>query len=556
MIVLVHGKAVPEQQCIPQCPASASPCVLAPFPVKWPAVRSIESRILDFCWSQNPDIALEAGFIPVTSWEKMDHGEASEQAEQLLDEAESSGLSTHEKLAARYHLACAMYTSGVPAISRLNHMTGPAARLSWSSHSWPAAADNACESYVESLREFPSYCIAVVSAISDQGAAHACRSVLEAFIAQVAAITDSGDGPGMLLLPLQKARASGEAVRMPPAEVIDNALAGLEMLRGAASRALSSAHGSSPLAVVRDGGVRYSRAIYFGTSLPLKVDAIEALGRRLLEESERPFRQLLTAGGVGTRAVPKSADLFRRFRSTYEELYRRLPAVTGALPKMECEVVPMPPANAAVGPPAFYGPSSVRSNRKGSLYVNTEEPSATRSWEVLPLAMHEGVPGHHLQLALLDENDQVGPLNRWLPVNAFTEGWAVYAETLGAAMGLEASPEDELGLLSHQRWRAARLVVEAGLHRHGWSIAEATAFIVRNSSQDEAAARREVVRYLAWPGQALGYAVGSQAIAHWVRQRLENGESLKTAHQELLGMGSIPLALLVPPAEVDELLQS
>jgi len=90
---------------------------------------------------------------------------------------------------------------------------------------------------------------AVVSAISDQGATHACRSVLEAFIAQVAAITDSGDGPGMLLLPLQKARASGEAVRMPPSEVIDNALAGLEMLRGAASRALSSAHGSSPLAV-------------------------------------------------------------------------------------------------------------------------------------------------------------------------------------------------------------------------------------------------------------------------------------------------------------------
>jgi uncharacterized protein (DUF885 family) len=215
----------------------------------------------------------------------------------------------------------------------------------------------------------------------------------------------------------------------------------------------------------------------------------------------------------------------------------------------------MPPANAAVGPPAYYGPSSSRNNRKGALYVNTEEPSATKSWEILPLAMHEGVPGHHLQLALLDENEQVGALNRWLSVNAFTEGWAVYAETLAPAMQVGTSPEEEFGLLSHQRWRAARLVVEAGLHVHGWSVAEATAFVVKNSSQDETAARREVVRYLAWPGQALGYAVGSQAISRWVKKRRESGESLKSAHGELLGMGSIPLSVLVPQAGVEDFLQ-
>jgi uncharacterized protein (DUF885 family) len=518
-------------------------------------MRAIESKIFDFCWRQNPDIALEAGFIPPSLWEKVGRAGASEEAEQLLDEAEQSELGPHEKLAARYQLTCAAYTSEMPAISLLNHMTGPAARLSWASHSWPVAADKAGEGYVESLREFPSYCSAVIKAISAQGAPYACRSVLEAFIGQVAAIIDSGSGPEMLLLPLEDARTSSEAVRLPSADVVENVLSSLQRLKHAAGGALGSAHASSPLSRVPDGGLRYSRAIYFGTSLQVNPDSIQSLGTRLLEKSERRFRELLAAGGFGSQALPRSAELFQRFRSTYEELHRRLPAVVSALPKMECEVVPMPPANAAVGPPAYYGPSSLRNKRKGSLYVNTEEPSATRGWEILPLSMHEGVPGHHLQLALLDENEQIGHLNRWLSVNAFTEGWAVYAETLGTAMGLAISPEEEFGLLSHQRWRAARLVVEIGLHVHGWSVAEATAFIVRNSAQDETAARREVVRYLAWPGQALGYAVGSQAISHWVRKRRESGESLKSAHQELLGMGSIPLSVLVPQIEVDDFLQ-
>lgn len=518
-------------------------------------MRAIESRILGFCWEQNPDMALETGFIPSSLWERVSRETGAGEAEQLLAEAEQSELAPDEKLAARYHLGCAAYLSEMPAISRLNHMTGPAARLSWACHSWPTAADPAGERYVESLREFPSYCSALIRSIGDQGASYACRSVLEAFIGQVAAITDTGIGPDMLLLPLQEARASGRAVRLPSAEVAGEVLSGLQRLRDAAAAALGSAHATSPLARVPDGGLRYAHAIRFGTSLPASPGSIQALGLRLLEKTEHRYRELLAAGAAGTQVRPGSAELFRSFEATYEELRRRLPAIVSSLPKMGCEVVPMPPANAAAGPPAYYGPSSSQNNRKGALYVNTEEPSTTRSWEILPLSMHEGVPGHHLQLALLDENEQVGPLNRWLPVNAFTEGWAVYAETLAAAMGLDTSPEQEFGLLSHQRWRAARLVVEAGLHVHGWSVAEATAFVTRNSSQDQTAARHEVVRYLAWPGQALGYAVGSQAISRWVEQRRERGESLKSAHAELLGMGSVPLSVLAPLTGAEDILR-
>jgi uncharacterized protein (DUF885 family) len=508
---------------------------------------ALESRIMNFCWSQNPDLALEAGFIPSSLWEDLGRNGISEEAEQLLAEVEQSDLSLQQKLSARYHLACASLAADRNAISLLNHMTGPAARLAWAASSWPIASDESGRMYTEGLREFPSYCSAVLNAIQAQGESHACRSVLEAFIEQATAIVDAnGNGRQMLLLPLAKARASSESIQLPSADVIDDVLSGLQKLTDAARKALPSAHWSSPLARLPEGSSRYARAIYFGTSLPASFESIQILGYRLLGRSEHRFRELRTAQTFKIDDRLEIGELFSRFLTTYGELHRRLPAVVRSLPVMECEVVPMPRANAAVGPPAYYGPSSMRNNRKGALYVNMEEPSVTRSWEILPLAMHEGVPGHHLQLALLDENEQIGVLNRWLSVNAFTEGWAVYAETLGSAIDLDVTPQEEFGLLAHQRWRAARLVVEIGLHVHGWSVAEATAFIARHSFQNETAARREVVRYLSWPGQALGYAVGSEAIASWVRDRQSHGVPLNSAHQELLEMGSVPLSILVP----------
>ena len=519
-------------------------------------MRTLEARILDFCWAQNPDVALEAGFIPSSIWEDVGRSGASEEAGQLLAEVGRSDLTPQQKLSASYHLTCASHSADRHAISLLNHMTGPAARLGWVTDSWPMASDEGGARYVESLREFPAYCSAVLKVISEQGTSYACRSVLQAFIEQVTAIVDA-DGRNMLLLPLTVARASGEAVKLPSADVLDQVLSGLQKLKDAARNALPAAHESSPLARLPEGSTRYAQAAYFGTSLQLSPDSIQNLGTRLLAKSDPRFRELLRSAAVKVDDRLPSGELIGRFVATYGELHSRLPAIVHSLPVMECEVVPMPEAHAAVGPPAFYGPSSRRNNRKGALYVNIEEPSVTRAWEILPLSIHEGVPGHHLQLALLDENEQIGALNRWLPVNACTEGWAVYSETLGPAMGVEITPQEEFGLLAHQRWRAARLVVETGLHVHGWSVAEATAFVVAHTLQDEAAARREVVRYLAWPGQALGYAVGAGAIAHWVNERERHGASLRSAHQELLDMGTIPLSILVPrQADMDEFIQS
>jgi len=510
-------------------------------------MSTLEHRILDFCWRQDPDLAIEAGFIPRPLWESIAPKGIVEEAQQLLTEVERSSMNLYEKRSARYHLTCAAYSASKPSISLLNHMTGPAARLAWTARSWPMLSDKDGEAYIERLREFPSYCSALVKSISDQGTLHTCSSVLEAFIDQISALDDSDDhGRNLLLLPLIEARASGEAVRLPSAAVVDKVLSSLHKLMDVARYALRSTHWASPLSRLPGGKERYANAIYFGTSLHLNYNAIQELGARLLERSERRFRELLQSEASMIDYCPEIDELLSRFEATYNELYSRLSAVISSVPIMTCEVVPMPKANASVGPPAYYGPSSARNNRKGSLYVNIEKPLTTRIWETLPLSMHEGVPGHHLQLGLLDENEQIGELNRLLSVNAFTEGWAVYAETLSSNMGLEVTALDEFGLLAHKRWRASRLMVEIGLHVHGWSVAEATSFITRNTAQNEMAAKREVVRYLSWPGQALGYAVGSEAIDRWVNERTQCGESLKKSHQDLLGLGSIPLSVLIP----------
>jgi uncharacterized protein (DUF885 family) len=326
--------------------------------------------------------------------------------------------------------------------------------------------------------------------------------------------------------------------------MLDNLIVGLLDLRGRAVAAMPSAYWSSPLPHVPSGTDRYAEAVYRGTSRSMSGEELEALGREMLGRSQRRFEELLFGGLVSQEPMVSGGYYLDRATEANERLGAALPAVCRDLPEMPCIVVPMPEAHAAVGPPAFYGPSSRRNGRPGSLFISTAEPVITREWEVLPLAMHEGVPGHHLQIALLDENESIPEVLRLLSVNAFTEGWAVYAERLAGELGLDVGPVDEFGLIAHQRWRAARLVTDVGLHLRGWTVDEAVRFMATNTAQDERAVRREVIRYLAWPGQALGYAVGAETIAGWVAARRAEGRDLPDAHADLLRLGSVPLSAL------------
>lgn len=512
---------------------------------------AMTSRVIDFVWGREPDLALEVGRLPPVLWEDLSRParqNACAEAEVLIDRLETQPSKPDDAFpTARYHLVSVAASAASPDLGVLNHMTGPAARLSWSARSWPAAADPDCSIYIERLKAFPGYCSTLLNMISEIDLPHTrgSRPVLEAFVDQVDALGAAHrSGADPLLRPVAAARTNGNHV-VCPAGLPEEVLEGLSRLRRAARAAMPSAWAASPWPHIDDGEKRYAQAIYRNTSLSCTTRELEDLGRQLLALSESRFRQLLEDVRV-IRSSPKTGgQILEEFHITAAGLVARLPAITRVQPRMDFEVVPMPAAHAQVGPPAYYGPSSLSNFRKGVLYVNTREPVATRGWEVLPLAMHEGVPGHHLQLALVDENDTIEDLQRLLPVNGFVEGWAVYAETLAPAMGLELTPLEEFGLLAHQRWRAARLVVDVGLHRRGWNVGQAVEFMAAQTLQDPKVVRREIVRYLAWPGQALGYAVGAKVIASWVESRLRAGLDLIEAHSEVLGRGSLPLTVLV-----------
>lgn len=506
-------------------------------------------QIVDLAWRQAPDAAIEAGMLPPTLWEDVSGAERqavqgkcaalAASLEQLRGESDNTLID-----AALYHLRCIATDTDSPVPGMLNHMTGPVARLTWAAQAWPSSLDSDSSVYLERLRQFAPFCQAVVGAPAPAGSVS--LPVLSAFVRQVdAAIAENRGESAPLLAPMAEAgagatAADSRAAREALASVIDSLL----LLREHAVALQGSAVDGSPLAGSPDGAARYQAAIEQGTSLSLGYRQVEEIGRRLLDTTEARFAELAADPRVSVGRALEPDQALDRFDSVYQILNAALDRVIVKRPVMGCEVRALPAAHGEVGPPAYYGPSSKLNNRLGTLWVNTSPQADTREWEVLPLAMHEGVPGHHLQIALLDEAEDLPALLRLLPVNAFTEGWAVYSETLAATMNIEVGPAEEFGLLAHQRWRAGRLLVDVGLHAHGWSVAKATDVLATITRQDPHAVEREVVRYLAWPGQALGYAMGAEAIRRWVDRQLDAGSDLASTHSRLLSLGSVPLSVL------------
>ncbi len=513
-------------------------------------VAAYSRNILESVWSVTPDAAIEAGRLPPVLWEDPTQGgrEAVRDRIELLlkdlDQFDSDSASADLRAAMRFHLLSAASLVTSRDISELNHMTGPVARLSWASRSWPQREDPRFDSYVERLRAFPAYVSDLVREI--RAASETVRGsapVLHAFVSQVDTLfATRASGPDPLLHGMTAAREQGNSVAGMSPEVVERVYQALAELRSVAVAELVTAVPAAPWAFAPSGQDRYREAIFRGTSVPLSPERLEAIGLELLRATETEFTAL--AGRDFARELIPGDEIMRRFADAHELLTSASRVLVERWPMAQCQVEPMPETNASTGPPAFYGPSSYRNGRPGSLFVNAMLPTSTRLSEVLPLAMHEGVPGHHLQIALLDENDAVPEVLRLLPVNAFTEGWAVYAETLHTEMGLELSELDRLGLLMHQRWRAARLVTDVGLHVRGWSVEQAVEFMARHTLQDVGQVRKEVVRYLAWPGQALGYAVGARAIANHIREMAGSGATLAAAHTALLDRGSLPLTAL------------
>lgn len=224
-----------------------------------------------------------------------------------------------------------------------------------------------------------------------------------------------------------------------------------------------------------------------------------------------------------------------------------MPRLFGRLPRQPYTVLAIPAAQAPGNTTAYYERGSLAAGQPGIYRVNTTQLDQRPLWELPALGVHEAVPGHHQQIALQQELD-IHPLRaNGTFFTAFSEGWGLYSERLGIEMGLYDTPAKEMGRLSYEMWRAARLVVDTGIHSKGWSKQEAVDFMLINTALSPANIDAEVNRYITWPGQALAYKIGELKIRELrllAEQALGTQFDLRAFHDAVLENGAVPLDVL------------
>jgi uncharacterized protein (DUF885 family) len=246
------------------------------------------------------------------------------------------------------------------------------------------------------------------------------------------------------------------------------------------------------------------------------------------------------------------------FAKTPEELMRvvalqakvidgKMPGIIGRVARLPYGLREIPAEIAPSQTTAYYNPGSPEAGIAGTYYVNTSKLDQRPLWEVPVLTIHEAVPGHHQQIALQQELELPEFRKYATSFTAFIEGWGLYSERLGIEMGVYDTPEKELGRLSYDMWRAARLVVDTGMHAKGWTRERAVQFMKDNTALTDANIDAEVNRYISWPAQALAYKIGQLKILE-LRQRAERELGakfdLRGFHDAVLGQGAVPLELL------------
>jgi len=240
-------------------------------------------------------------------------------------------------------------------------------------------------------------------------------------------------------------------------------------------------------------------------------------------------------------------DLLTGYRKILDNMDAKLPGLFGKLPQTGYDLKEMEAYRAEAAPAAYYYPSPSNGSRPGYFYINTYQLDSRPTFTMTALALHEAVPGHHLQFALASELENVPWFRTKLRVTAYEEGWGLYSEYLGYESGMYDDPLQKIGALSFEMWRACRLVVDVGIHYKGWSREEALAFLKENAPLSELDMNSEIDRYISWPGQALAYKIGEIRIKELrarAERELQQKFDIKAFHDVVLEYGSIPLDLL------------
>ena len=248
-------------------------------------------------------------------------------------------------------------------------------------------------------------------------------------------------------------------------------------------------------------------------------------------------------------------ELLQAYRAMSKEIDAYMPTLFNKLPRAPYGVIPIPMESAPFTTTAYYNAPSA--GRPGYYYANLYMPEVRPKYEIPVLSVHEAVPGHHHQISLAQEMDNVPNFRKYLSITAFVEGWGLYSEQLGESMGIYDDPYDKFGQLTYDMWRAVRLVVDTGMHYKGWSREDAVNLFLENTAKTEQDINNEVDRYIAWPGQALAYKIGQLKIMELrdkSKEALGDDFDIKDFHDHILSFGSIPLNIL--EEKVDEFIEA
>jgi uncharacterized protein (DUF885 family) len=312
-----------------------------------------------------------------------------------------------------------------------------------------------------------------------------------------------------------------------------------------------------------NGEALYRTQLRAWTSLDLDPAELHRIGLEELESIEAERREISRSLGLGEDtmaaratlesspgAIPESAgELLDRARGQIERALALSPQYFGRLPRGSVEVRAVEPFKEADSPAAFYFPPAVDGSRGGVYYVNTYDLPSRSFMSLASTSFHEAVPGHHFQIALQTEMTDLSAFRRMgarMAGMAYVEGWGLYSERLADEMGLYLNPTERFGMLDGQSWRAARLVVDTGIHAFRWSQERSISTLL-SAGLSETNALIETDRYICLPAQALTYKVGQREIERLraeVARRLGPAFDLSAFHDAVLGHGTLPLATL------------
>lgn len=309
-----------------------------------------------------------------------------------------------------------------------------------------------------------------------------------------------------------------------------------------------------------DGAAFYQNRVEYYTTLPMTAEQVHQLGlqevARIRSEMEQVIKDVGFKGSFADflmflrtdpQFYPKNADeLLKEAAFIAKKADAMLPKYFGKLPRTPYGIAPVPAEIAPKYTTGRYSGSN-RDDEPGYYWVNTYALDKRPLYELEALTLHEAVPGHHLQISLNKELTDLPNFRRYSYISAFGEGWGLYSEYLGLEAGFYQDPYSNFGRLTYEMWRAARLVVDTGMHAKGWSRQQAIDFMAGNTALSMHNVTTEIDRYISWPGQALSYKIGELTIKRLrakAEKALGKNFDIRKFHDAILENGSIPMSVL------------